>query len=52
MNILLKEFSVHSHQELFEYIKRNPHDERAQQIKEILQMFLIDVDKQGDNNGA
>lgn len=45
-NKLLKYFNVENHKELMEYIRGNPEDMKVQEIKEILEMYGVDLDSE------
>lgn len=45
-NKLLKYFNVENHKELMEYISGNPEDMKVQEIKEILEMYGVDLDSE------
>ncbi len=50
MNNKLSElFGVKNHLELMNYIKNNPDDERVKEVKELLEMFDINIEE-GDKN--
>ncbi|MDO5716077.1 MAG: hypothetical protein Q4P25_05820 [Tissierellia bacterium] len=42
MNTLLKLFNVKSHEELLQFIKENPDDERVLEIKALAELFQLD----------
>lgn len=43
---LLSYFGVKNHKELTEYIRNNPTDEKVLMLKEILEEWGVEVDKQ------
>lgn len=43
-NKLLKMFNVNSFEELEEFIKNNPEDNRVKEFKSLLEMLRIDTD--------
>ncbi len=50
MNNKLSElFGVKNYLELMNYIKNNPDDERVKEVKELLEMFDINIEE-GDKN--
>ena len=48
-NKLFELFGVKNHLELMNYIKDNPKDERVKEVKELLEMFDINIEE-GDKN--
>ena len=43
-NKLLHIFGVSSHEELIEYINNNPTDKRVIEMKELLELFEVDIE--------
>ena len=48
-NKLFELFGVNNHLELMNYIKDNPDDESVKEVKELLEMFDINIEE-GDKN--
>ena len=48
-NKLFELFGVKNHLELMNYIKNNPDNERVKEVKELLEMFDINIEE-GDKN--
>ena len=44
-NKLFELFGVKNHLELMNYIKDNPKDERVKEVKELLEMFDINIEE-------
>lgn len=49
-NKLLQYFGLTSHSEIMDYIRKNPEDEKAKEIKELLKALPINTDEEVDRN--
>lgn len=45
-NKLLEYFNVENHQQLMEYIKDNPDDNKVKEVKELLELYGTDLDSE------
>lgn len=49
-NKLLDYFQVANHQELMEFIKKNPENKKVKELKELLVLFDIDLESVGEKD--
>lgn len=49
-NSLLEYFGLNSYGEIMTYIRENPGDEKAKEIKELFETYSTDLDREVDRN--
>ena len=49
-NKLLEYFGLNSYGEIMTYIRENPGDEKAKEIKELFETYSTDLDREVDRN--
>ena len=49
-NRLLEYFGLNSYGEIMTYIRENPGDEKAKEIKELFETYSTDLDREVDRN--
>ena len=49
-NKLLQYFGLTSHNEIMDYVRKNPEDEKVKEIKELLKALPINADEEVDRN--